>query len=132
MRHSTTMSGAQHYYGQMPEVSGSDTDPMQYLKYVEELAPTVSRLLSGLSPAEQAGVLRAKITQLAPYASMPVVGGFARNRMAQYEARLVEVEKSAEYQRSLEGKTDFLYTIGIAIGLAALLFVGTKAIKELK
>ena len=102
------------------------------LQVLQDIAPTVRSLVADLPPAEQAAVLKAKIQQLRPYESMPVVGIFARQRIMQYEARLTEVEKSAGYQRSIEMKMNLLYTIGVGLGLTLLVLYGAKTVKEFR
>jgi hypothetical protein len=122
----TFMRGA---YGN-PEAPAEESE--MNLALLEDIAPTVQRLVAGLPPAEQAAVLRSKIQTLQPYASAPVIGFFARQRISQYQARLSEVEKSAGYQRAIEQKTNLIYTFGIIIAASVALMVGTKAIKEIK
>ncbi len=67
-----------------PEAPAEESE--MNLALLEDIAPTVQRLVSGLPPAEQAAVLRSKIQTLQPYASAPVVGFFARQRISQYQA----------------------------------------------
>ena len=122
---------ASMFYGASPE-STEEESLQSTLEIIQDVAPTVQRLIAGLPPAEQAAVLRSKILQMEQYASVPGVGWFARQRISQYQARLSEVEKSAGYQRSIEEKTNLLYTLGIIIALGGVVLVGAKAIKELK
>ena len=129
MRHNRAY--ASMFYGASPEPEEED-DLQSTLQIIQDIAPTVQRLVAGLPPAEQAAVLRTKIVQMQQYTTWPGVGWFARQRIGQYQARLVEVEKSAGYQRSIEEKTNFLYTLAIIIALGGTVLMGAKAIKELK
>tara|TARA_R110000751_G_scaffold18673_1_gene56642 strand:- start:444 stop:815 length:372 start_codon:yes stop_codon:yes gene_type:complete len=119
------------FYGASPEPEEEDS-LQSTLAMIQDVAPTVQRLIAGLPPAEQAAVLRSKIIQMEQYASVPVIGTFARQRIAQYQARLTEVEKSAGYQRAIEKKVNLLYTLAIIVALGGTVLVGAKAIKELK
>ena len=130
-RRSVLYSAAMRSYGN-PEEPEEENDMAANLALLEDIAPTVQRLVAGLPPAEQAAVLRSKIQTLQPYASAPVIGFFARQRISQYTARLAEVEKSAGYQRAIEQKTNVIYALGIVIAAGTALLIGAKAVKELK
>ena len=119
-------------YSGYGETTENGDDLQSTLAVIQDIAPTVQRLVAGLPPAEQAAVLRSKISQLQQYANVPGVGFFARQRIMQYEARLTEVEKSAGYQRKIEMKTNLLYTIGIGLGLTLLVLYGARTFKELR
>jgi hypothetical protein len=115
-----------------PEEAAQEESLQETLSIIQDVAPTVQRLISGLPPAEQAAVLRTKIDQLRQYERIPGVSFFVKQRIAQYSARLAEVEKSAGYQRSIEMKKDLLYTLAIGLGVTFLVLYGAKTIKELR
>ena len=65
-------------YGATPEAAAVEEQEenglQSTLQIIQDIAPTVQRLVAGLPPAEQAAVLKAKIAQMQQYTTVPGVG----------------------------------------------------------
>ena len=111
----------------------STKDLGEYKAVAEEFAPTIARLVAGMSPIEQYAQLEARIKVMnhSPWRNVPVVGSFLTSRLAEYKARLIALEEEMEDYREAQRKKQLALTLGI-VGAGTLILYGlTGVIKNI-
>ena len=104
----------------------SASEMTQYKAMVEEFAPTVGKLLAGMTPVEQYAQLEAriKVMKKSPWLRVPLIGGFLQGRLAEYRARLVALEEEVSDYRELKKQKKLIWTLGtVGVGIFVLLGV---------
>ena len=103
------------------------------LSAIEEYAPTVARLISGLTPEESVEVLQVRIAELKKYETVPLLNIYAKQKIAEYKARLPELKRQAEQARIQRLVTTAGYIVAL-LALGGLAFYayssGYRQIKE--
>ena len=118
-------------YGSPDQASPPD-QTQGTLEAIEQYAPTVVKLISGLSPEESEAVLKERIAYLESQVNTPILGIYARTVLPEYRARLKVLQKHSEEDRLKRIITTAGYVIGL-LGVGALtLYVGAKAVKAIK
>ena len=87
------------YYAAAPADPLAAIQGTPTVEIIEQFAPSVAKLLAGLTPEEQVEVLNAKIKNLQKYTNMPVVGLLAQDKIVEYSARLKALDKMAAAER---------------------------------
>ena len=96
--------------------SGGGGVPPIDLAMIEQYAPTVAKLIYGLTPDESLEVLKARVENLKKYKNVPVVNLYTQGKIAEYQGQIKALEKQAQ-----EAKLQrMLYTAGIIVGLFTL------------
>ncbi len=94
------------------------------LASIEEYAPTVARLISGLSPEESLALLQSRVATLERYQDLPLIGFYVRNKIQEYKTRIQALERQAKIARAkqlLELGTWGVGIIGVA-GFSILMY----------
>ena len=103
------------------------------LEQIEQYAPTVAKLIAGLSPEESAAVLKVRIETLGQYKNIPLIGVYAKNKIREYKAQLTELEAQADQARFQRLITTAGYVVALmAVGGVAFYYfsAGYRQIKE--
>ena len=69
------------------------------VQLIEQFAPSVAKVIAGLTPEEQVEVLNAKIKNLKKYTNIPVVGLVAQDKIMEYSAQLKALDKIARAEK---------------------------------
>ncbi len=125
------------YYGvpkslpDLPDnIAGIPTKELgEYKAIAEEFAPTIAKLVSGMSPVEQYAQLEAriKVINTSAWRNVPVVGTFLTGRLEEYKARLIALEEEMEDYREIKRKKQLAWTIGV-IGAGTLVLFGVTGV----
>ena len=83
------------FYGQAEPSEETPPSKDATLAQIEEYAPTVAKLIAGLSPEESAAVLKVRIETLGQYKNIPLLGVYAQSKIREYKAQLTELEVQA-------------------------------------
>lgn len=104
-------------------------DLAQYKAMAEEFAPTVGKLLSGMSPIEQHAQLEARIKVMnrSAWLRVPVIGTFLQGRLAEYKARLVALEEEMGHYREIQRRKKLIWTLG-AVSAGMFVLVGLTGV----
>jgi len=124
-----TVSAAMGGTEELPEVPTnlfglSSNEMVQYKAVIEEFAPTVGKLLAGMTPVEQYAQLEARIKLMkkSPWLRVPIIGGFLQGRLAEYKARLLALEEEVAHHKALQKQKKLIWTLGtVGVGMFVLL-----------
>jgi len=95
---------------------------------IETYAPTVAKLISGLSPEESLEVLRARVNTLQQYQNSPILGTFVRTKIAEYKGRIQILERQARQQNTKQVLILAGYAVGVlTLGTIAFYFLSKGA-----
>ena len=120
------------FYG---EPQGTEEPPNMdaTLAQIEQYAPTVAKLIAGLSPEESLAVLKVRTTNLEQYKDIPIIGLYAKNKIKEYKAQIKELETQAEQARFQRIITTAGYVVALfAVGGVAFYYFssGYRQLRE--
>jgi hypothetical protein len=108
-------------------------DLKQYKALAEEFAPTVAKLIAGMSPPEQYAQLEARVKVLSrsPWLHVPLIGAFLQGRLAEYKNRLLALEDEVAHYDAMQRRYKWMATLGV-VAVGTFVLVGaTWTIKNI-
>lgn len=122
-------------YGNIPpafEKQEGESDVDYYSRLSRTLLPTASDLIKGKPAAEQIAILQNSITQAQPYVNLPLVGGFAKGRIAEYQARIDALAPTAQAESEIQLYKVWGYRFLAASALLGVTYGVLRAAKAIK
>lgn len=113
--------GMRQAYGQTDD---SETF-LSTLKQVEDFAPPIARLIAGLTPEEQLVVLQSKVSNLQKYADVPIIGALVQQKIDEYNARIIVLQKQAKDDQRKR-------MLQIALLGGGVLLIGTLILRQIQ
>lgn len=99
---------------------------------IEQFAPSVAKVIAGLTPEEQVEVLNAKIINLRKYTGIPVVGLLAQDKILEYSARLKALEKMSRAAALQRNITLVGLTMGTLVLASMAFYYFSRARREIQ
>jgi len=102
------------------------------VQLIEQFAPSVAKVIAGLTPEEQVEVLNAKIKNLKKYTNIPVVGLVAQDKIMEYSAQLKALDKIARAEKLKRNIVLVGLTMAGLVGASMAFYYFSKARQVIK